>query len=115
MLDENEMNELRIILNDHNELFEKIQADQQQLDYLITKEKIRKSNIKKGIASAKAAGISFGRPFIKINKKTLDSVIDLYNKKKVTSREAAHMMGVSQSKFLRLYKEYGEEKSNANK
>lgn len=114
MLDENEMNELRIILNDHNELFDKIKADQQQLDYLITKEETRKSNIIKGIASAKAAGIPFGRPFIKINKKTLDSVIDLYNKKEVTSREAAHMMGVSQSKFLKLYKEYGEEKLNAH-
>ena len=53
-----------------------------------------------GIRMAKLKGIKFGRPAVK-TPKNFDEVVNLYMNKKVTSKQAIEMSGLSRGTFYR--------------
>ena len=110
MLNKSEMSELKKILAGHDELFEKIQKDQEELQNFISKRQKYKVNQTRGIEKAKEKGIICGRPKVKLNKKKFDSIIMLFENNHISSLEAAKALDISQSTFIRRYKEYRKEK-----
>lgn len=108
MLSKEEMTLLENLLKEENseDLFKKIADDQKQLGELIArKEEIRKKTAE-GLRRAKENGVRFGRKRVKVNQKKLHTAINLYEEKHISSRRAAMMLGISQSTFLKLYKEH---------
>jgi len=63
-----------------------------------------------GIAAAKARGVSFGRPAM-MPPEGFEAILERYALKEITSREAAVILGVSASTFLRWAK--GQRGANA--
>lgn len=105
MLNGKEMNKLKELMRGHDELFLKIQADQKQLDEFIMKKEAKRKKTAEGMKRAIEKGVRFGRKRVKVNQEELHKVIDLYEEKHVSSRRAAAMLDISQSTFLKLYKE----------
>jgi DNA invertase Pin-like site-specific DNA recombinase len=69
---------------------------------------------KEGIAAAKIKGKKFGRP--KIDKpKEWDSVIGLWQEKKITAVEAMHRLNLDRGTFYRRVNEYKEREDAENK
>lgn len=61
-----------------------------------------------GIQAAKARGVQFGRPQLKITKKFL-SVYEQYQKKEISATAAAQALKISRTSFHRLIKRYEAE------
>lgn len=80
----------------------------QLLSYVAQSER---ENIKQrqteGIAAAKARGIKFGRPPVKVSD-NFPGIYSLWIERKINSRSAACMLGVSQPTFLKWVKFFGE-------
>lgn len=63
------------------------------------RENIRQRQME-GIAAARLRGVQFGRPRKQIPKE-FEEILRAFRCKKITSRQAAHMLGISQDTFLR--------------
>lgn len=107
MLSKEEMILLENLLKEENseDLFKKIADDQKQLGELIARKEKTRKKIAEGMKRAKENGVRVGRKRVKVNQKELHKVIDLYEEKHVSSSQAAAMLDISKSAFLKLYKE----------
>ncbi|MGN0313323.1 MAG: recombinase family protein [Fusicatenibacter sp.] len=68
-----------------------------------------RSNIRQrqaeGIAAAKARGVQFGRPKVRVPE-DFEQIIKAWEKKEITCREAVERCGVSEATFYRRLREY---------
>lgn len=107
LLSKTELVQLKILLktNDFHDLFEKIKKDEIELKNFILQKENQKRKIKEGLNKAKKEGVKLGRKKMLLNNEKVEAAILLYESKKISSRNAASMIGVSQSTFLKIFEE----------
>ena len=104
MLSQEEMKNLKLLLKGYDDLYEKIQKDQKDLEALIVQIEKHKQNRLEGLKKAKKKGIRIGRPQINLMKNiNFVAISELYEKHEISSRQAAKLLDVSQSTFLKYY------------
>lgn len=74
------------------------------LDYVVKRRTEAKKRQLEGINNARENGVTFGRKKKEIPK-NFEKVKDMYNRKQISSREAAKMLGVVHSTFLKWIRE----------